>query len=68
MEDTLTIHPPLEDAAQFQAAITQCLIEVDHLREQMSRDQMEIDRSRMRTRFLLAELKITLGHAGQKAA
>jgi hypothetical protein len=68
MEDALTIKSSTEEAAQLQLAITQCLTEVDHLREQMSRDQMEIDRSRTRTRALLAELKTTLGVAGQKAA
>lgn len=68
MEDALTTSPAAEDAAQFQLAIAQCLAEVDYLREQMSRDQGEIDRSRARTRTLLAELKTTLGVAGQKAA
>ncbi len=68
MEDALTIKPSTEEAAQFQLAIAQCLMEVDQLREQMSRDQMEIDRSRTRTRALLAELKTTLGPAPQKAA
>ncbi len=68
MEDALATSPATEDAVRFQLAITQYLTEVDQLREQMSRDQIEIDRSRTRTRALLAELKTTLGPAGQKAA
>ncbi len=68
MEEVLTGTPSSEDAAQLQLAIAQCLTEIAQLREQMSRDQIEIDRSRTRTQTLLAELRTTLGTAGRKAA
>lgn len=63
-EDALKTNPSLEDAAQFQLAVTQYLAEGDHLREQISRDQIEINQSQMQTRGVLAELKTMLVQAG----
>ncbi len=68
MDETMFINPATEDAAQLQLAIAQCLAEVAGIREQMGRDQIEIDGSRLRTRAMLNELKATLSSAGRKAA
>lgn len=68
MDETVSINPAAEDAAQLQLAIAQCLEEITELHRQMSHDQMEIDRSQMRTRAILDELTATLGAAGRKAA
>lgn len=64
MDEALTREPIADDAAQMQTAIEQFLTEIERLREQMSRDQIEIDRARTRTRILLADLK----QANMKAA
>ncbi len=61
--------PELEvPVPELQAGIAQCLTEIDQMREQMARDQAEIDRSRRRTHALLADLRATLSPAGRKAA
>ena len=59
---------PADGVAEMQAGIAQCLTEIDHLRELMSHDQAEIDRSQKRTYALLAELKATLAQTSRKAA
>jgi molecular chaperone GrpE (heat shock protein) len=48
------------NVAQLKLSIAQCLTEIDQMREQMSRDQAEIDRSQKRTHALLMELKETV--------
>ena len=68
MNPTTTLETPTPEVVELQAGIAQCLAEIEQLREQMSRDQVEIDRSRKRTRALLAELKATVSQAGRKAA
>ncbi|MBV9852869.1 MAG: hypothetical protein JO250_24685 [Armatimonadetes bacterium] len=68
MDQTATLETPTGDVAELQAGIAQCLTEIEQLREQMSRDQVEIERSCTRTCALLAELKATLSSAGRRAA
>lgn len=68
MDETLTAAPPVEDAAYYQKAIAECSAEIDRLHEIMAQDQIEIDRSRARTRAMLAEIKASLGHSDRKAA
>jgi hypothetical protein len=56
MEDTVNVDSRPTDPAELRAGIRQILDEIDHLREQMARDQVEIERSRARTRATLDEL------------
>jgi hypothetical protein len=56
MDDVLTM-PSAEDAAQLQKTLSECITEIDRLRELMRRDDVEIARSQARTRALLAEIK-----------
>ena len=66
--ETTSSEMPANEVAVLQAGIAQYLTEVEQLREQMSRDQAEIDRSQKRTRVLLAELKAAVRPAGREAA
>ena len=56
MSETLTSEMTADDA-KLKAAIEKIFAELDHEREQMKRDQEEIERSRVRTRAMLAQLK-----------
>ncbi len=57
MENTTTIEVSLKTPSDYKAAIEQCLAQMQHLHEQMERDQEDIDRLRTETKALLAELK-----------
>ncbi len=57
MDEALTMNPSAEDAAQLQVILSQCITEIDRLREMMRQDDVEITRSQARTRALLAEIK-----------
>lgn len=57
MEDTITTEVSLKTPADYEAAIDQCLAEMQRLHEQMERDQEDIDRLRAETKALLAALK-----------
>ena len=59
MENTSTTEVPLKTRADYKAAIEQCLTEMQHLHEQMERDQEDIDRLRAATKILLAALQAT---------
>ena len=67
MDEVLTM-PSVEDAAQLQKTLTECIAEIDRLREIMSRDDVEIARSQARTRALLAEIKAMRTPPERKAA
>lgn len=68
MDPTAALNTPATEAAEAQASIAGYLTEIDQLREQMHRDQAEIDRSQQRTWALLADLKAVLAHTGWRAA
>jgi len=57
MEKTISIEPTAEEAAKIQTAIQQCFAEIEHLRERMRQDQADIEKSRARTRTMLAQLR-----------
>ena len=57
MENTITTEISLKTSADYEAAIGQCLAEMQHLHAQMESDQEDIDRLRTETKVLLAELK-----------
>jgi hypothetical protein len=57
MENTSATEVALETPADYEAAIEQCLAEMQRLHEQIVRDQEDIDRLRAETKALLAELK-----------
>lgn len=57
MENTITTEVSLKTPPDYEAAIEQCLTEMQRLHEQMERDQEDIDRLRIETKTLLAELK-----------
>jgi hypothetical protein len=56
MENTVKLGPHADEPNELRAEISAILEEIGHLREQMSRDQVEIERSRARTREMLAHL------------
>ena len=66
MDEVLTM-PSVEDAAQLQKTLTECIAEIDRLRELMRRDDIEIARSQARTRALIAEIKGMRTSAEHKA-
>lgn len=68
MDEALTMNPSAEDAAQLQLILSECITEIDRLREMMSRDDVEIARSQTRTRALLAEIKAMRTAPERKAA
>ena len=57
MENTIATEVSLKTRADYQAAIEQCLAEMQRLHEQMERDQEDIDRLRAETKALLAALQ-----------
>ena len=57
MENTIATEVSLKTRADYQAAIEQCLAEMQRLHEQMERDQEDIDRLRAATQALLAALQ-----------
>ncbi len=67
MDELLTM-PSAEDAAYLKQTLSECIAEIDRLREQMRRDDIEIARSQARTWELLAEIKAMRTSAKQKAA
>jgi hypothetical protein len=56
MSKSLTADMPSEEA-EVKAAIEKMLVEVEQNRENMQRDQEEIDRLKARTRSMLAQLE-----------
>ena len=56
MEDKVQQYDRLTDA-DYEAAVEQFLVRMRALREQMERDQSEIDRLKEETRGILARLK-----------
>ena len=57
MENTITTEISLKTPADYEAAIDQCLAEMQRLHEQMERDQEDIDRLRAETKAILGALK-----------
>jgi hypothetical protein len=57
MENAIVTEHPLKTRADYKTAIEQCLTEMQHLHEQIERDQEDIDRLRAETKALLAALK-----------
>jgi len=58
MEDDVLPQPTLTTDAEYEAAINQCLAEMERLRARMNRDQADIDRRKPETRAILAGLKV----------
>jgi hypothetical protein len=52
-----TIQIPVEDAAQLQALLDECLPEMQRIVEKIDRDMKEIQQLRQETRVILDELK-----------
>ncbi len=67
MNKTLTSAASSDASALHKATLKEYLTNIDHLREQMNRDQAEIDCSRARTQAILDELASLLKPAIQKA-
>jgi len=57
MSKTLPTDVTTDEAAEFKAAIEQIFVEIERNREQMQRDQQDIDRSKARTRGMLTQLE-----------
>lgn len=67
MDEALTM-PNAEDAAQLQKTLSECIAEIDRLRELMRRDDIEIARSQARTRAIMAEIDEIMKPTERKAA
>lgn len=67
MDEVLTM-PSAEDAAHLQLILTECITEIDRLRELMRRDDIEIARSQARTRAIMAEIDEIMKPTERKAA
>lgn len=57
MQDTVKFELSATEAAQIQAEIQKCKIEMQFANERMKKDQIEIERLKARTRAMLAELR-----------
>ena len=57
MSKTLETDSVSDESAEIKTAIEQIFVEVERHREQMKRDQQEIDRLKARTRALLAQME-----------
>ena len=57
MDNTIATEVSLKTPADYEAAIDQCLVEMQRLHEHMERDQEDIDRLRAETKAILAALK-----------
>ncbi len=57
MDKTATIQTTAEEGINLEAAIQECLAQIEQLREQMKGDQTDIEKSRARTHAILAQLK-----------
>ena len=66
-----SVNEPNAEGKEIEAiklSIAQYLTEIDQMRELMSRDQIEIDRSQKRSYALLAEIQETISSMNRKAA
>jgi hypothetical protein len=57
MHKKLLAEPSAEEAARMRTEIAECLTEIKKLRDRMRGDQVEIEKSRARTRAMLAHLQ-----------
>lgn len=57
MREANTFDSTDDEAADYQAAVIECIQKVDHLQQQMDEEQKEIDRLRAETREILARLE-----------
>jgi hypothetical protein len=57
METTAKTEPALEEPTDAQAVIQKYIEAMERMREQMARDQADIDALKASTRAMLAELK-----------
>ncbi len=68
MNKVLTTAASSGASTVYKTTLEEYLTNIDHLREQMRRDQEEIDRSRARTQVILDDLVHLLNSSSQKAA
>lgn len=54
---TMALDIPKQEAAKIDAAIRECVTEMEHARKRMKQDQAEIDRLKAQTRALLSGMK-----------
>jgi hypothetical protein len=57
MEEKALQQSVLKTPSDYEAAMEQCLTRMQQLREQMNKDQTDIDRLKAETRAILAQLK-----------
>ena len=55
MEDSVSSQPTPETAADFEAAVEECLVEIRRLNEQMQGDRNDIEKLKTETLALKAE-------------
>ncbi len=67
MQDVLTM-PSAKEAAQLKATLSECITEIDRLRELMRLDDIEIAHSRARTWEMLAEIDEIMKPVERKAS
>lgn len=54
---SLTLEVPKAEAARVDAALKECLAEMERARKRMKSDQVEIDRLKAQIRTLLAQMQ-----------
>ncbi len=57
MEDRTMSQLPPQTTNEYEAAIEECLAQMKRLQEQIDKDQVEIDRLKVETRAILAQMK-----------
>lgn len=57
MEKAKTLEPIADEPADYKAAVSHCIAEIDRVRKHMADDQEEIDRLKVETREILARLE-----------
>ncbi|HZO88649.1 MAG TPA: hypothetical protein VFB38_09955 [Chthonomonadaceae bacterium] len=60
MEEKAPSQPRLKIAADYKAAIEECLVEMRRLHEQMDKDQAEIERLKVEARMITAHTDTVL--------
>ena len=57
MNEATTFEPSATGDADLRAAVGDCLRHIDHAREQITRDQAEVDQLQIETRSILERLR-----------
>ena len=57
MEKTIKIEVPTNESRRMQAAVEECISEMQRANDRMQKDQLEIEHLKAKTRAMLTELE-----------